>query len=122
MSERQAKAQPCFIPLMRYGNEAGRITFVHLCNPVDPIVFAARAKIGGILRTPVSVAMTTDQTVPITTTNNMALSVWPNQSNANGTQYTLGSVWNPSASTPMVSSMNFEAEVKSPSGRPIRIP
>ena len=85
-------------------------------------VRAARAKMGGMLRTPVSVAMTTDQTVPMMTTNNIALSVWPNQSKARGIQQTLGKVWRPRAMTPMVSSTNLEAEVRRPSGRPIAIP
>src|SRR6266513_4830659 len=116
MSERQAKAQPCFIPLTRNGSEAGRITFVHLCRPVEPIVLAARAKIGGILRTPVSVAITTDQTVPITTTKSMALSVWPNQSNASGTQQTLGNVCKPSDKVPMVSCKILQRAVSKPSG------
>ena len=40
----------------------------------------------------------TDQTVPMMTTNSIALSVWPNQSSASGTQHTLGSVCSPSAS------------------------
>src|SRR5213079_1782769 len=100
MRERQAKAQPCFIPLTRKGKEAGRITLVHLWRPVEPIVFAARAKIGGMFRTPVSVAITTDQTVPMTTTKSIALSVWPNQGKASGIQQTLGKVWSPSARTP----------------------
>ena len=34
----------------------------------------------------------------MTTTNSMALSVWPNQSSASGTQQTLGRVCKPSAS------------------------
>src|SRR5205823_8911192 len=77
---------------------------------------------GGIVRTPVSVAITTDQTVPMITTNNIAPSVCPNQSSASGTQQTLGSVCNPSASTPIVSSTNFEDAVNSPSGKPIASP
>src|SRR3954468_16283886 len=117
MSERQAKAQPCFIPLTKYGRDAGRMTLVHLWRPVDPMVLAARAKMGGMFRTPVSVAITTDQTVPITTTKSIALSVWPNQSKASGIQHTLGKVWRPSARTPIVSSTNLDAEVNSPSGR-----
>src|SRR5436305_12339085 len=75
-----------------------------------------------MVRTPVSVAITTDQTVPMITTNNIAPSVWPNQSNASGTQQTLGSVCNPRASTPIVSSTNFEDAVNNPSGRPIASP
>jgi hypothetical protein len=39
------------------------------------MVRAARVKMGGMLRTPVSVAITTDQTVPMMTTNNIALRV-----------------------------------------------
>src|SRR5207302_2725630 len=88
----------------------------------EPIVLAARAKIGEIVRTPVSVAITTDQTVPMITTNNIAPSVCPNQSNASGTQQTLGSVCSPSASTPIVSSTNFEDAVRRPSGKPIASP
>src|SRR5256885_11554904 len=64
----------------------------------------------------------TDQTVPMITTNNIAPSVCPNQSNASGTQQTLGKVCNPSASTPTVSSTNFEDAVRSPSGKPIASP
>src|SRR2546423_15378831 len=109
MSERQAKAQPCFIPLTRNGSEAGRITFDHLCRPVEPIVLAARAKIGGILRTPVSVGITTDQTVPLTTTESMALSVWPNQNKARGNPHPLGKVWRPRARDPIAPSINFGA-------------
>src|SRR6202045_3109020 len=75
-----------------------------------------------MVRTPVSVAITTDQTVPMITTNNIAPSVCPNQSNASGTQQTLGNVCKPSASTPMVSSTNFEDAVSSPSGRPMASP
>ena len=59
------------------------------------MVRAARAKIGGIVRAPLSVAMITDQSVPMTTTNSIALSVCPNQSSASGTQQTLGSVCKP---------------------------
>src|SRR5439155_3349994 len=66
--------------------------------------------------------MTTDQTVPMITTNNIAPSVWPNQSNASGTQQTLGNVCKPSASTPIVSSMNVSEAVRSPSGKPIASP
>src|SRR2546430_8152582 len=75
-----------------------------------------------MVRTPVSVAITTDQTVPIITTNNIAPSVWPNQSKASGTQQTLGNVCNPSASTPIVSSTNFDDAVRRPSGSPISSP
>src|SRR5229473_1636749 len=53
------------------------------------------------------------------TTNNIAPSVCPNHSNASGTQQTLGSVCKPSASTPIVSSTNFEDAVSNPSGKPI---
>src|SRR6202011_2050231 len=56
------------------------------------------------------------------TTNNIAPSVCPNQSSARGTQQTLGNVCNPSASTPIVSSTNFEDAVSRPSGRPIASP
>src|SRR5436305_9910360 len=98
------------------------MTYTQRCNGLDPIVRAARAKIGGIVRTPVSVAITTDQTVPMITTNNIAPSVCPNQSNASGTQQTLGSVCKPSASTPIVSSTNFEDAVSNPSGRPMTSP
>src|SRR5205814_6639907 len=122
MSDRQANAQPCFIPLIKYGSDAGKITCSHRWNGPEPIVRAARAKIGGMVRTPVSVAITTDQTVPMITTNNIAPSVWPNQSNASGTQQTLGSVCKPRASTPIVSSTNFEDAVNNPSGRPIASP
>src|SRR5438477_12929344 len=66
--------------------------------------------------------MTTDQTVAMITTNNIAPSVCPNQSNASGTQQTLGRVCKPSASTPMVSSTNFEDAVNNPSGNPITSP
>src|SRR3984893_10653034 len=75
-----------------------------------------------MVRTPVSVAITTDQTVPMITTNNIAPSVCPNQSNASGTQQTLGNVCKPSASTPIVSSTNFEDAVRSPSGKPMSSP
>ena len=40
--ERQAKAQPCFIPLTTKGNDAGRITFIQRCKLLEPIVMAAR--------------------------------------------------------------------------------
>src|SRR5205814_9450452 len=77
---------------------------------------------GGIVRTPVSVAITTDQTVPMITTNNIAPSVWPNHSSASGTQQTLGKVCKPSASTPIVSSTKVSDAVKRPSGKPIASP
>src|SRR6266581_3942487 len=98
------------------------MTCTHRCNGPEPIVRAARAKIGGIVRTPVSVAITTDHTVPMITTNNIAPSVWPNQSNASGTQQTLGNVCKPRASTPIVSSTNVEDAVNNPSGKPIANP
>src|SRR5438094_3282486 len=92
ISERQANAQPCFIPLIKCGSDAGKITWIHRWNGPEPIVRAARAKIGEIVRTPVSVAITTDQTVPMITTKSIAPSVCPNHSNARGTQQTLGNV------------------------------
>ena len=61
MKERQAKAQPCFMPLTRKGSEVGKMTLVHLCKPRDPMVRAARAKMGGMLRTSVSVLRMTRQ-------------------------------------------------------------
>src|SRR5262245_51916849 len=122
MSERQANAQPCFTPLTMKGSAAGRITLNHMCNPFDPMVSAAREKIGGTARTPLSVEMTTDQTVPMTTTNSIAISVCPNQSNASGTQHTLGSVCNPSASTPMVSCAAWNLAVSNPRGMPAMTP
>jgi len=51
------------------------------------------------------VAIITDHIVPMTTTKSIAVSVWPNQINASGTQQTLGRVWQPSASDPTVSSI-----------------
>ena len=77
---------------------------------------------GGMLRAPWSVAMTTDQTVPITTTNSIAVSVWPNQTKARGTQHTLGRVCSPSARVPTVSSSVRDALVSRPSGRPMASP
>ncbi len=64
----------------------------------------------------------TDQVVPMTTTNSMAPSVWPNHSSASGTQQTLGRVCRPSASEPSVSSKNCDVLVSSPSGKPIARP
>ena len=110
------------MPLTMNGSEAGRITLNHVCRPFEPIVRAARAKIGGTLPTPLSVAMITDQSVPMTTTKSIAVSVCPNQSSASGTQQTLGSVCRPSASTPMVSSQNLNRAVSSPSGKPAAMP
>jgi hypothetical protein len=48
----------------------------------EPIVRAARAKIGGTLRTPLSVTVITDQSVPMITTKRIAASVCPNLSSA----------------------------------------
>ena len=42
MSERQAKAQPCFMPLTMKGSEAGRMTFNQVCSRFEPMVRAAR--------------------------------------------------------------------------------
>ena len=67
-----------------------------------------------MLRAPLSVAMSTDQSVPMMTTNSIAPSVWPNQSSASGTQHTLGSVCSPSASTPIVSSKNLRRAGQQP--------
>ena len=75
-----------------------------------------------MVRAPVLVAMSTDQTVPMTTTNSIALSVWPNHSSASGTQQTLGSVCSPSAIDPIVSSKNCDVPVSRPSGSPITTP
>jgi hypothetical protein len=105
--ERHANAQPCFIPLKMNGRDAGGITLSHACSRFEPMVRAARAKIGGTLRTPLSVAMMTDQSVPMMTTKSIAASVCPNQRIASGTQQTLGSVCKPSASTPSVSSQSL---------------
>ena len=38
MSERQAKAQPCFMPLTTKGSEAGSMTCSHVCNSPEPMV------------------------------------------------------------------------------------
>jgi hypothetical protein len=54
-------------------------------------VRAALANDGEMVRAPVYVAMITDQTVPITTTNSIAPSVCPNHNSAKGIQQTLGS-------------------------------
>ena len=43
MSERQAKAQPCFMPLTTKGAEAGRVTNTSVCSGLEPMVRAARA-------------------------------------------------------------------------------
>src|SRR5260370_19772207 len=75
-----------------------------------------------MVRAPVSVAMTTDQTVPINTTNSIAPSLWPNQSSANGIQQTLGRVCSPSAITPTVSSTNCNRLDSRPRGSPIARP
>src|SRR5208337_2828903 len=83
------------MPLTMNGSDAGRITLNQVCRPFEPIVRAARPKIGGTLRTPLSVAMITDQSVPMMTTKSIAVSVCPNQSSASGTQQTLGSVCKP---------------------------
>jgi hypothetical protein len=56
------------------------------------------------------------------TTNNMAVSVWPNQMSASGTQQTLGSVWKPSASEPTVSSMSCDLLAMRPTGSPMATP
>jgi hypothetical protein len=42
-----------------------------------------------MLHTPVAVAMTTEQTVAMITPNNIAASIWLNQSKASGIQQTL---------------------------------
>lgn len=47
MSERQAKAQPCFMPLTMNGNDAAKITFSQMWSRFDPMVSAARRKIEG---------------------------------------------------------------------------
>src|SRR6266403_5201013 len=70
------------MPLTMNGSDAGRMTLNQVCRPLEPIVRAARAKIGGTLRTPLSVAMITDQSVPMMTTKSIAVSVCPNQSSA----------------------------------------
>ncbi len=74
------------------------------------------------MRAPWSVAMITDQTVPMTTTNSMAPSVCPNHSSASGTQHTLGRVCSPSASEPTVSPSSCDALMNRPSGRPMQMP
>src|SRR5262245_63630654 len=61
--------------------------------------------------TPLSVAMMTDQSVPMMTTKSIAASVCPNQRIASGSQQTLGSVCKPSASTPSVSSQSLNLAV-----------
>src|SRR4051794_21049233 len=72
------------MPLTMKGREAGKMTLNHVCSPLEPMVRAARAKIGGTLRTPLSVAMITDQRVLMMTTKSIATSVCPNQSSARG--------------------------------------
>jgi len=67
---------------------------------------------------PLSVARRIDHTVPITVTNSIAPSVWPNQSSASGTQQTLGSVCMPRASTPIVSEQMRNREFRNPRGSP----
>src|SRR5258706_14342558 len=78
------------MPLTMNGSDAGKMTLNQVCRPFEPIVRAARGIIGGTLRTPLSVAMITDQSVPMMTTKSIAVSVCPNQSSASGTQQTLG--------------------------------
>jgi hypothetical protein len=68
------------------------------------------------------VAVITDHTVPMMTTNSIAPSVWPNQISASGTQHTLGRVWKPSASAPIVSSNTCDVLVRRPRGRPMITP
>src|SRR5258706_15548833 len=66
------------MPLTMNGSDAGKMTLNQVCRPFEPIVRAARAIIGGTLRTPLSVAMITDQSVPMMTTKSIAVSVCPN--------------------------------------------
>src|SRR5689334_14492456 len=73
---------------------------------------------GGTLRTPASVASRIDHTEPMMTMKNIAVSVWPNHSNASGAQQTLGRVCSPSASKPTVSSENLNREFNKPKGNP----
>ena len=56
------------------------------------------------------------------TTNCIAVSVWPNQISASGTQQTLGSVCSPSPSTPIVSPAHLKRAVSRPSGTPSSTP
>ena len=51
------------------------MTFIQVWSPLEPMVRAARRYIGGMVRTPFSVAIMTDQRVPITTMKSMADSV-----------------------------------------------
>jgi len=69
-----------------------------------PIVRAARTYVGGKFITPSRTDTVIETNDPITTTNKIARSFNPNQSNANGNQQMLGRDWNPATSDPNVSS------------------
>ena len=43
MRDRQANAQPCFMPLTTKGSAAGNMTRSQVCRPREPIVRAALA-------------------------------------------------------------------------------
>ena len=61
----------------------------------------------------------TDQTVPMMTTNNIAVSVWPNHSSASGTQHTLGRVCKPERQhAQRVLARALNRAVSKPSGSP----
>ena len=119
MIDRPANAHPCFMPLTIKGSDAGSITKTSVYSGFAPIVRAAREKIGGTLRTPLSVAMTMDHSEPMMTTKSIVFSFCPTSGSASGTQQTLGKVWSPSARTPMVSPKILNRAVSSPSGMPI---
>ena len=94
-------------------------------NDLDPGVQAARAhgpRSAHVNRRDIAHAVIrrdrTDQSVPMTTTNCIAISVWPNQSSASGTQQTLGNVCSPRPSTPIVSCAHWNRAVSKPSGTP----
>jgi hypothetical protein len=122
MRERQANAQPCFIPLTINGNAASRITLNHICKRFEPIVSAARQKdrrdvshagIRGNDHRPQRAHNHDKQHGGFGLTE-------PKQRER--TQQTLGSVCNPRAVVPIVSRNKFQRAVNKPNGKPPTMP